>query len=78
VGEADPAKTIDTSKSLDPEAERIRAVFHHWDEMIGAGVRITVKDAVAGAMSSRRQTARTCTGLCARAMIWRDAFAWKE
>jgi hypothetical protein len=51
LGQANPVKTIDTSKSLDPEAERVSAVFYHWDEVIGEGMRITVKDAIAAAMS---------------------------
>jgi putative DNA primase/helicase len=46
LGEADPVATIDTSKSLDPVVEHIGAVFHHWAEVIGEGVRITVKDAI--------------------------------
>jgi putative DNA primase/helicase len=49
LGEADPVKTIDASKSLDPEAGRVRAVLYHWEEVIGEGVRITVKDAIATA-----------------------------
>lgn len=49
LGQADPVATIDTSKSHDPEAERIGAVFHHWEEVIGEGVTITVKNAIANA-----------------------------
>ena len=46
LGQVDPVATIDTSKSLDPVAEQIAAVFHYWAEVIGEGVRITVKDAI--------------------------------
>ena len=49
LGQADPVATIDTSKDLDPIAERIAAVFHHWAEIIGEDVRITVKGAIAAA-----------------------------
>ncbi len=49
LGEADPVATIDNSKNLDPVAERIGAVFHHWAEVIGAGVPVTVKNAIAAA-----------------------------
>jgi putative DNA primase/helicase len=52
LGQADPATTINISKSLDPEAERMGAVFYHWAEVIGEGKRITVKDAIAAAVSS--------------------------
>jgi putative DNA primase/helicase len=54
LGQADPAATIDTSKSLDPVAERIADVFHNWAEVIGEGVRITVKDAVDKADTAAR------------------------
>jgi putative DNA primase/helicase len=54
LGEADPVATIDTSKNLDPIAERIAAVFHHWAEIIGEGVRITVKDAIEAATAGDR------------------------
>jgi hypothetical protein len=49
LGQADPVATIDTSKSLDPVKERISAVFHYWAQIIGEGVRKTVKDAIAAA-----------------------------
>ncbi len=49
LGEADPVATIDNSKNLDPVAERIGAVFHHWAEVIGEGVQVTVKNAIAAA-----------------------------
>lgn len=49
LGQADPVATIGTSKSLDPEAERVGTVFYHWAEVIGEGVRITVKRAIAAA-----------------------------
>ena len=43
VGEADPAVTILDNKKSDQVAERIRAVFHHWADVIGEGVPVTVK-----------------------------------
>lgn len=51
LGEADPCSTIDTTKAVDPVAERIGAVFYHWAEEIGLGTtaRVTVKEAVAAA-----------------------------
>jgi hypothetical protein len=59
---ADPAATIDTSKSLDPEAERVSAVFYHWAEVIGEGVRITVKDAIAAASTGDEQVGLDAVG----------------
>jgi len=53
LGEPDPVKTIESSKSLDPEAEQIGAVFYHWAEVIGVGVRTTVKDAIAKATRNK-------------------------
>jgi hypothetical protein len=44
-------KTIDLSKRLDPEAERMGAVLHYWEEVIGEGRWITVKDAIDEATS---------------------------
>ena len=46
LGRADPVATIDLSKSLDPVTERMATLFHHWVEIIGEGVRTTVKDAI--------------------------------
>ncbi len=46
LGQADPVATIDLSKSLDPVTERMATLFHHWEEIIGEGVRTTVKDAI--------------------------------
>jgi putative DNA primase/helicase len=54
LGEADPVATIDTSKDLDPVRERMAAVFHSWAEIIGDGVRITVKDAIEAATAADR------------------------
>ena len=51
LGQLDPVATIDTSKSLDPEAERLGKILYHWAEEIGEGVRITVKGAIAAATS---------------------------
>jgi hypothetical protein len=44
--------TNDASKSLDPVADSIAAVFHHWAEVIGDDRRITVKDAIAAAIAA--------------------------
>jgi putative DNA primase/helicase len=52
AGQKDPCLTIDSTKASDPVAERVGAVFHHWAQVIGEGVRITVKDAVAAAQSA--------------------------
>jgi putative DNA primase/helicase len=49
LGEADPVLTIDASKGLDPVVECMATIFHHWAEIIGEGVRITVKDAIEAA-----------------------------
>jgi hypothetical protein len=54
LDQPDPVATIDTSKGLDPIAERIAAVFHHWAEVIGEDVRITVKDAIEAATAADR------------------------
>jgi hypothetical protein len=52
AGEADPCSTIDDSKAADPVAERTTTVFHHWAELIGEGVRVTVKEAVKAAQAA--------------------------
>jgi hypothetical protein len=61
--QADPVSTIDTSKSLDPVVERIAAVLHHWTEVIGEGVRTTVKDAIDAATTAARAGAPSDSGL---------------
>jgi putative DNA primase/helicase len=52
LGEADPCQTILASKANDPVAERIGAVFHHWADVIGEGVRVTVKEIIAKAVEA--------------------------
>src|SRR5262249_35472329 len=52
AGEKDPCLTIDSTKASDPVAERVSAVLHHWAQVIGERVRVTVKDAVDAAQSA--------------------------
>jgi putative DNA primase/helicase len=63
LGQADPVTTIDTSKRLDPVAERIADVFHHWAEIIGEGVRITVKGAIEEARNAAHGSPASDCGL---------------
>jgi putative DNA primase/helicase len=63
LGQADPVTTIDTSKRLDPVAERIADVFHHWAEIIGVDVRITVKGAIEEARNAAHGSPASDCGL---------------
>jgi putative DNA primase/helicase len=63
LGQANPVATIDTSKSLDPVAERIADVFHHWAEIIGVDVRITVKGAIEEARNAAHGSPASDCGL---------------